>query len=64
MDPIRNAVKLFESEAIVESYTHDNIRLLYLAKEFDSEDKLMPFINEIDSYRSWLTIQKAVQRNN
>lgn len=52
MDPIRNAIKLFESEGIVESYTHDSIRLLYLAKEFDSEDKLMPFINEIDSYRS------------
>lgn len=52
IDPIRNAVKLFESEGIVESYTHDSIRLLYLSKEFDSEDKLLPFINEIDSFRS------------
>lgn len=52
IDPIRNAVKLFEAEAVVESYRHDNIRLLYLAKDFDSEDKLLPFINEIDSYRS------------
>ncbi|KAK8391107.1 hypothetical protein O3P69_017038 [Scylla paramamosain] len=52
IDPIRNAVKFFESEGVVESYTHDSIRLLYLSKEFESEDKLLPFINEIDSFRS------------
>ena len=52
IDPIRNAVKLFESEGVLGSYAHDNIRMLYLTKEFDSEDKLLPFIDEIDSYRS------------
>nr|XP_045604760.1 glycerol-3-phosphate acyltransferase 1, mitochondrial-like isoform X1 [Procambarus clarkii] len=52
VDPIRNAVKFFESEAVVESYTHDSVRLLYLAQDYDSEEHLSIFITEIDGYRS------------
>ncbi|XP_042205501.1 glycerol-3-phosphate acyltransferase 1, mitochondrial-like isoform X2 [Homarus americanus] len=52
VDPIRNAVKFFETEAVVESYTHDSVRLLYLTQEYDSEERLSRFISEIDSYRS------------
>ncbi|XP_071530253.1 glycerol-3-phosphate acyltransferase 1, mitochondrial isoform X2 [Panulirus ornatus] len=51
VDPIRNAVKLFETEGVLESYTHDSIRVLYLTHEYDSEERLSHFISEIDSYR-------------
>ncbi|XP_069951034.1 glycerol-3-phosphate acyltransferase 1, mitochondrial isoform X2 [Cherax quadricarinatus] len=52
VEPIRNAVKFFETEGVMESYTQDSVRLLYLANEYDSEDRLSAFIAEIDCYRS------------
>lgn len=52
IDPLRNAVKLFENLSVVESYSHSNIRLIYLTREYDSEDQLAPLITELDSYRS------------
>ncbi|KAK4326659.1 hypothetical protein Pmani_002818 [Petrolisthes manimaculis] len=55
VDPIRNAVKLFESESIMECYNHNSIRLVYLTREYDAEDRLSPLISEIDSYRSCIS---------
>ncbi|ROT80340.1 hypothetical protein C7M84_000919 [Penaeus vannamei] len=52
VDPIRNAVKLFESQSIIESYTHDSVRLLYLSTHYDSEEQLSSLLLDIDSFRS------------
>ncbi|XP_042867591.1 glycerol-3-phosphate acyltransferase 1, mitochondrial-like isoform X2 [Penaeus japonicus] len=52
VDPIRNAVKLFESQSIIESFTHDSVRLLYLSSHYDSEEQLTSLLVDIDSFRS------------
>ncbi|XP_064119949.1 glycerol-3-phosphate acyltransferase 1, mitochondrial-like isoform X2 [Macrobrachium nipponense] len=52
IDPLRNAVKLLETLSVVESYSHSNIRVLYLSRDYDSEDQLAPLLAEMNSYRS------------
>ena len=52
IDPLRNAVKLFETMAVLESYSHSSVRVIYLSRDYDSEDQLAPLISEIESYRS------------
>ncbi|KAK7085155.1 hypothetical protein SK128_002837 [Halocaridina rubra] len=52
IDPLRNAVKLFEAFSVIESYNHSNVRLLYLASDYDSEQRLEPLISELNFYRS------------
>lgn len=52
IDPLRNAVKLFENFNVIESYSHSGVRLVYLSSDYDSEEQLEPLISEFDSYRS------------
>ncbi|XP_076036187.1 glycerol-3-phosphate acyltransferase mino isoform X2 [Oratosquilla oratoria] len=51
VDPIRNALKFLENKGIIESYSHDNVRLIYLSRAFDAEEQLTAIINDIDLFR-------------
>lgn len=43
---VRNALKVFENEGIIEFYSHSNIKILYLKDPFN-DDNLWRFINSI-----------------
>lgn len=43
---VRNALKVFENEGIIEFYSHSHIKILYLKDPFN-DDNLWRFINSI-----------------
>ncbi|CAL4126088.1 unnamed protein product, partial [Meganyctiphanes norvegica] len=51
-DPIRNCVKLFEENGVLESYTHDSVRVLYLSHAYNSEEQLSAVIRQFTPFRT------------
>lgn len=46
---VRNAIKLFTEEGIIEQYIHSSVKILYLKKMFDIGDVLR-LIDEIAQF--------------
>ncbi|KAL7641730.1 UNVERIFIED_CONTAM: hypothetical protein RMT77_007604 [Armadillidium vulgare] len=51
VDPLRNALKLLETDGIIESYSQDNLKIIFLSKDFESEERLWSIQEEISSFR-------------
>ncbi|CAH0388969.1 unnamed protein product [Bemisia tabaci] len=51
VDQIKNSLKLFEKWSVLESFTQDKIKILYLTEEYDDKANLEPIIERIMCFR-------------
>lgn len=51
MEPIRNALKLFKKWGVIEMYSRDTVRLIYLTEEYNNEDKTFDVCSRLAQYK-------------
>lgn len=52
MDPVKNALKLFQSLGILECHAEKKLRLYYLKENQDDSDCVTELYNKINKYRT------------
>lgn len=51
VDSIRNACKVLKKWGVIETYTKDSIKLVYLAKEFDNLQAILDLVSRVSIYK-------------
>lgn len=51
MDAFKNSLKLFERWEVLECFSHDRIKLLYLRDEFDNERSIQTVFDKVKRFK-------------